>query len=65
MWEVNEVVIGFMWLKNEELVCSFKLTSSIHPLNYASQMYGQPLNFLNGIKIQSIIKQIVFVAFLR
>jgi len=35
-----------------------------HPLNSASLAHGCPLNFLNDIKMQSIIKQIIFIEFL-
>jgi hypothetical protein len=30
----------------------------------ASQAYSQALNFLNGIKMHKITKQIIFIAFL-
>jgi len=39
------------------------INPGICPLNSTSQVHGHPLNFLNGIKIQDIIQQIVFIAF--
>jgi hypothetical protein len=45
-------------------MCLATLIFSIHPLKSASQAAGQPLNFLYGIKMQSIVKHIVFIAFL-
>jgi hypothetical protein len=47
------------------LVIAAHLTSAVHPLNSAGLAHGQILNSLNGIKMQSITKQVVFIAFFK
>jgi hypothetical protein len=41
------------------------LTFITHPLNSPSLAHSQVLNFLNGIKMHSIMKQTTFIAFFK
>jgi hypothetical protein len=41
------------------------LTSSIHSINSTSKVHSRTLSIYDGIKMQSIIRQVIFIAFFK